>query len=70
MTHELICNLSIVIVKKGVFVCVNYSKHLQQLTRSLLQQMVIGIIMVLLLPLQSTSDGSLHACVFSLLFLS
>ena len=52
-------NLSIIIVGKGVFICVNYSKQSKQLTRSLLQQMVISIITVLLLllPQQTTNVG-------------
>ena len=49
-------NLSIVIVNKGVFICVNYSKLLKQLTRSLLQQMVI--ITVLLPSRQTTCNSS------------
>ena len=63
-------NLSIVFVNISMFICVNYSKHSIQLTKSLLQQMVISIITVQLLPQQTTSFGSLHTPMFSLLFLS
>ena len=55
----------IVVANKDVFIYVNYLKHSKQLTRSLLQQMIISIITVLLLPQQTTSLGSLHARMFS-----
>ena len=41
-------------------ICVNYSKHLKQLTRSIWQTMVISIITVVPLHQQTTSVGSLH----------
>ena len=63
-------NLSTVFVEKGVFVYVNNSKHSNPLTWSLLQQIVISIAILHLLPQQTTSVGNLHTHVFSLLFIS